>query len=95
MRLFDDRYHVKLTEANKTQMLELKKEFFDSNGLEQTLIEDSFVDELISDSSAVNAVLGGIIAQEIIKVITQKNEPIDNLFLFDGNQMSGAVEKVV
>lgn len=44
MRLFDDRFHEKLTGANKAQMLELKKEFFDSNGLDQALVEDSFVE---------------------------------------------------
>ncbi len=74
--------------------------------------------EIIGESCAVNAILGGIMAQEIIKVfsngffqssyisdslifivdfwkvLSKKNEPIDNFFLFDGDKMSGIIETV-
>jgi ubiquitin-like 1-activating enzyme E1 A len=42
----------------------------------------------------VNAIMGGTIAQEVIKAISKKNEPIKNLFLFDGNSMNGEVMKI-
>jgi ubiquitin-like 1-activating enzyme E1 A len=48
----------------------------------------------LGELSPVNAILGGVIGQEVIKAISKKNEPIDNFFVFDGNQMSGEVIKI-
>ena len=43
---------------------------------------------------SVNAILGGTIGQEIIKAISKKNQPTENLFLFDGEVMNGDIMKI-
>ena len=38
------------------------------------------------------SILGGVIAQEIIKLCTQQYVPVDNTFIFDGNtQVSSTI----
>jgi len=41
----------------------------------------------------VCAITGGVLAQEIVKAISQKDEPISNLFVFDPVYGTGVVEK--
>ena len=47
------------------------------------------------DLSPVAAVVGGIVAQEVIKVLSGKDEPLGNCFFFDGQQSRGLVERFV
>jgi len=44
------------------------------------------------DLSPVAAVVGGIVAQEVIKILSGKDEPLGNCFLFDGKQSRGIIE---
>ena len=39
--------------------------------------------------------MGGIIGQEIVKAVSRKDEPILNLFLFDGDTCFGTVSTIV
>lgn len=41
--------------------------------------------------SPVCAILGGILAQEVIKVVSGKDLPIKNWFVFNAEDMSGVV----
>ena len=47
-----------------------------------------------SELSAVCALVGGILAQEIIKVISAKDEPIKNFFIYDGFSTTGKAELI-
>ena len=47
------------------------------------------------DLSPVAAIVGGIVAQEIIKVLSGKDEPLGNTFVFDGHQSRGMIEKLM
>ena len=38
------------------------------------------------------AVVGGVLAQEIIKGVSANDEPYNNCFLYDGVQSSGIIE---
>lgn len=38
-----------------------------------------------SELNVVSSILGGVIAQEIIKLCTQQYVPVENTFVFDGN----------
>ena len=42
----------------------------------------------------VGAIIGGVLGQEAIKAIGLKEAPIENWFLFDGNQMAGNVIRI-
>ena len=49
---------------------------------------------LFSELSPVAAIVGGILAQEIIKVISNKDEPHKNFFLYNPLESAGIVEDV-
>jgi amyloid beta precursor protein binding protein 1 len=43
-----------------------------------------------AEVNAVTAILGGVAAQEVIKLCTQQYVPVDNTFIFDGNTQKSA-----
>ena len=49
---------------------------------------------LFSEVSPVSAIVGGVLAQEIIKVISNKEEPHRNFFFFNPLESAGVVEDV-
>jgi amyloid beta precursor protein binding protein 1 len=53
------------------------------------LVPDSAIEEICRYGNAelnpVAAILGGVVAQEVIKLCTQQYVPVDNTFIFDGN----------
>jgi ubiquitin-like 1-activating enzyme E1 A len=42
----------------------------------------------------VCAIVGGVLAQEMIKALTAKDEPFNNHFLYDGYHGNGTVELI-
>ena len=46
----------------------------------------------MSELSPVCAVVGGVLAQEVIKALSAKDRPYTNSFLYDGQQGSGIIE---
>jgi ubiquitin-like 1-activating enzyme E1 A len=58
----------------------LKKEYF-----------ISFLQNLGSELAPVTAFLGGQLAQDVINVLGQREQPIQNLMLFDGEDSAGPV----
>jgi len=80
---------------DKQRLVDIKNSFLEKNKIEGNFISDSdLTDSDFDEFVPVNAIMGGTIAQEVIKAISKKNEPIKNLFLFDGNSMNGDVVKV-
>ncbi|KAI4654573.1 uncharacterized protein J4E79_008447 [Alternaria viburni] len=51
----------------------------------------SFLQNLGSELAPVTAFLGGQLAQDVINVLGQREQPIQNLMLFDGEDSSGPV----
>ena len=49
-------------------------------------------DTILLDGPSVCAVVGGILAQEIVKVLFQRDPPHNNFFVFDGMKGNGFVE---
>ncbi len=43
------------------------------------------------DFSPVAAILGGMLGQELVKVISKKDEPIHNFFVFNGADSQGVI----
>lgn len=42
----------------------------------------------------VNSVVGGILANEVLKAVSKKGDPVDNLFLFSIANGVGTIEKL-
>lgn len=64
-------------------------------GLPTGIITDEFIHSFISslgaEFSPTAAVLGGVLAQDMLNILGQKEQPIQNLFLFDGNSNEGPI----
>jgi len=57
-------------------------------------VSSSVFDNLFSQVSPAAAVVGGVLAQELIKVITKKEAPHCNVFLFDPETCCGFIETI-
>jgi len=55
---------------------------------------DQMLTLLFSELSPVAAIVGGVLAQEIIKVISNKDAPHNNFFLYNPMESCGVVEKI-
>ena len=53
---------------------------------------DKMLHLLFSELSPVAAIVGGVLAQEIIKVISNKDAPHNNFFLYNPIESCGVVE---
>ena len=42
----------------------------------------------------VNAIVGGVLANEVLKAVSKKGEPFDNLFLYSMADGGGVIEKL-
>lgn len=58
------------------------------------LVSNEAFDHVFAQISPAAAVVGGEIAQEIIKTVSQKEAPIHNFFIFDPERCSGYIELV-
>merc|ERR1711990_452021 len=57
-------------------------------------LESEIIAESTMDVPPVGAILGGVLGQEAIKAIGFKEAPLDNFFIFNGQQMCGNVIKI-
>lgn len=73
-------------------LLQIRNDVFDSLGVSPDLLPDDFVRYCFSEMAPVCAVVGGILAQEIVKALSQRDPPHNNFFFFDGMKGSGIVE---
>lgn len=59
-----------------------------------TPIDDSVFVHVFEQISPAAAIVGGELAQEIIKAVSQKEAPHNNVFLFDPDTCTGFVESI-
>ncbi|MCJ1354347.1 MAG: hypothetical protein MMC33_004335 [Icmadophila ericetorum] len=71
--------------TQKNAELQLPRELLKSEFLR------SFLQNLGSELAPVTAFLGGQLAQDVINVLSQREQPIQNLLLFDGDECKGPV----
>lgn len=91
------------------RMLHIILEFYSKLGREPTAEDINLLKELkFADTvsildwaeniygslSPVCAIIGGVIGQDMIRTLSGRDAPICNLFLFDGINMDGVIEKV-
>ncbi|CAG8437180.1 10665_t:CDS:2 [Ambispora gerdemannii] len=76
----------------------ISNEYLKSINVEPSLFTNVFLKQLLQNVSAeispVCAIVGGILAQDILKVLSQKGPPINNFFVFNGLDCSGIVYQV-
>ncbi|XP_039624193.1 SUMO-activating enzyme subunit 1 [Polypterus senegalus] len=73
-------------------LLQIRNDVLDSQGLSSDLLPDDFVSWCFSEMAPVCAVVGGVLGQEIVKALSQRDAPHRNFFFFDGIKGSGVVD---
>ena len=94
------RSNIELTKENAVNFAEKmtnKNNFFDmenSPNISQfhNLVEMEY--SCNGQLAAVTAIVGGFMAQEVIRVASKKEQPFQNVFLFDGLNYKGDVMEV-
>lgn len=91
---FHERKKVVPSSADKDVLLELRDEVAGDLDVDKERINDALFEDISGQIGATCAILGGVLAQEIIKVASCKDVPIRNFFLFNGDECCGLQETV-
>jgi ubiquitin-like 1-activating enzyme E1 A len=81
-------------ENDVAELLSLKQSVLKQLEINTDKIEDTFASSCFAELSPVCAIVGGVLAQEIIKAVTQKDPPHKNFFFYNGMDGSGLVENI-
>lgn len=74
------------------RLLHIRNQVLDSLGVKSDLLPDGFTSCCFSELAPVCAVVGGVISQEIVKVLSHRDPPHNNFFFFNGMKSNGIVE---
>jgi len=72
----------------------LRDELASRLGVPPEKIGDQFSRYCLGEVSPVCAVVGGVLSQEVIKAVSQRDKPLINFFLFNGRNSDGIVERI-
>ncbi|XP_033928066.1 SUMO-activating enzyme subunit 1 [Melopsittacus undulatus] len=73
-------------------LLQIRTDVLEALGVSTTLLPDDFISYCFSEMAPVCAVVGGILGQEVVKALSQRDPPHNNFFFFDGIKGNGIVE---
>ncbi|XP_067874947.1 SUMO-activating enzyme subunit 1 isoform X1 [Heterodontus francisci] len=79
-------------EDDSALLLQLRNNVLDSLGVKRDLLTDEFISSCFSELAPVCAVVGGVLSQEIVKALSQRDPPHNNFFFFDGLKSNGIVD---
>uniref|UniRef100_A0A3Q2Y647 SUMO1 activating enzyme subunit 1 n=1 Tax=Hippocampus comes TaxID=109280 RepID=A0A3Q2Y647_HIPCM len=79
--------------AEDSQLLsQIRQDVLDTLGVASEVLNDDFISFCFSEMSPVCAVVGGVLGQEIVKALSQRDAPHRNFFFFDGRKGNGMVD---
>ena len=73
-----------------------KAEVCAAQGFPESAIDDRLLESYAAhggEMPAINAVVGGVLANEVLKAVSKKGDPICNFFLFSLTDGAGLVER--
>ncbi|XP_063793713.1 SUMO-activating enzyme subunit 1 isoform X2 [Pseudophryne corroboree] len=73
-------------------LLQIRNDLLDSLGVNPDMLAEDFASYCFSEMAPVCAVVGGVLGQEIVKALSQRDTPHNNFFFFDGIKSSGIVD---
>uniref|UniRef100_H3D7D5 SUMO1 activating enzyme subunit 1 n=1 Tax=Tetraodon nigroviridis TaxID=99883 RepID=H3D7D5_TETNG len=79
------------TEDGKV-LIQIRDDVLGAVGVGTDLLGEDFTSFCFSEMSPVCAVVGGVLGQEVVKAISQRDPPHRNFFFFDGRKGSGVVD---
>ncbi|XP_068034303.1 SUMO-activating enzyme subunit 1 [Anomalospiza imberbis] len=74
------------------RLLRLRREVLEALGVGPQLLPEQFHSFCFSEMAPVCAVVGGVLGQEVVKALSQRDPPHNNFFFFDGVRGQGMVE---
>lgn len=83
-----------MREEDMKLLTSLKDSIISKYGLPAKKIPDEILPMLFSELSPVAAIIGGVLGQEVIKVISNKDSPHNNFFLYNPLESCGVVETI-
>lgn len=90
---FRDKFHrdpsFKSRESDITELEKISNELSNDKA-----VLNHYFENIFSQISPTAAVVGGVLAQEIIKVVSKKEAPHCNVFLFDPETCCGFIETI-
>ncbi|XP_065052330.1 SUMO-activating enzyme subunit 1-like isoform X1 [Rhopilema esculentum] len=75
-------------------LLDIRDSIFEEMQIDNDMLPDEFVSHCIGEVTAVSCIVGGILAQEIIKAVSGRDSPHNNFFFYDGVDSTGLVDKI-
>ncbi|NWI22039.1 SAE1 enzyme, partial [Crypturellus soui] len=75
-------------------LLQIRRDVLDALGVGADLLPDDFISYCFSEMAPVCAVVGGVLGQEVVKALSQRDPPHNNFFFFDGIKGNGVVERL-
>merc|ERR1712241_1020307 len=83
-----------MRENDMKLLTSLRDSIISKFGLPDKKIPDEILPMLFAELSPVAAIVGGVLGQEVIKVISNKDAPHNNFFLYNPLESSGIVEMI-
>ncbi|KAM6959071.1 SUMO-activating enzyme subunit 1 [Aplochiton taeniatus] len=84
--------HPESFAADSQLLRQIRGDVLEAMGVNSELLPHDFVSYCFSEMAPVCAVVGGVLAQEIVKALSQRDAPHRNFFFFDGRKGSGVVD---
>lgn len=81
-------------ETDLTQLKEMRDQTLENLSVPTTKITDEMLNLLFAELSPVCAIVGGVLAQEVIKAISNKDAPHNNYFFYNPLESCGVVETI-
>ncbi|KAL8619613.1 hypothetical protein ACOMHN_019668 [Nucella lapillus] len=81
-------------EDDSKQLSTLREQYLQSSGISEAKLPQDFTQHCFGQLSPVCAVIGGILGQEIIKAVSQKDAPHNNFFFYNGTDDGGFVTTI-
>jgi len=82
-----------------TKLKDIRDSFFKKQKIKSAILNDESLSKIIRNAGMeilpICSVVGGILAQDILKVLSQKDLPIANWFCYDGFTGKGSIHKLV
>lgn len=91
---FYDKHRVNPCELDKEKLVQLRGDVAADLAIDKERIPESLFNTISKEMGATSAVVGGVLAQDIIKVASCKDPPLKNFFLFDGFECCGLQENI-
>ncbi|KAL0268214.1 UNVERIFIED_CONTAM: hypothetical protein PYX00_010241 [Menopon gallinae] len=93
---FREKYHrdpdPKYRNSDIQALKNLRQEVLNNLQVPENKIPDSILGQLFAEVSPVCAIVGGVLSQEVVKTLSQKEAPHNNFFFFNPEKCCGFVE---